>query len=77
MNNRICLLASLLAVGAAACGEDPDVLTHPNGPGGPGTGLEPLRPGPGGIAERPGLRELHEVLIYYLRKLSRGARISS
>jgi len=37
MKNHLCLFASLLALGAAACGEDPDVLTHPNGPGGPGT----------------------------------------
>jgi len=35
MNNHLRLLASLLALGAAACGADPNVLDGPGGPGGP------------------------------------------
>ena len=38
MKNHLCLLASLLALGAAACSSDPNVLDRPNGgPGEPGS----------------------------------------
>ena len=33
MKNHLCFLASLLALGAAACGADPNVLDGPGGPG--------------------------------------------
>ncbi len=48
MKNHLCLLASLLALGAAACSSDPNVLDRQTGPGeGPGTDGTPSPDDPG------------------------------